>query len=136
MKHIYLGISILIIGLSSCNDDQVENYLGNWDAAYLEINEVEPIFCSSSWAEIFKLDDGSMRVELRICEEELFATTTNYNFDFVEFDFVDQVASGIEVVVEGTIKYIGREEIQLEMIRDVYVDGFFVSGKDYYCIFE
>ena len=136
MKNIHLWISIIIIGLSSCNDDKVENYLGNWDAAYIEINEVEPIFCTKSWAEIFKLDDGSMRVELRICEEEFFATTNNYNFDRVEFDFVDQLASDVEIVVEGTIKYIGGVEIQLEMLRDVYVDGFFVSEKDYYCIFD
>ena len=133
MKHVYL--LMLVVGLSACNDNE-EAYLGSWKASYIEINEVEPVFCSSSWAEVFKLDDGSMRVELRICDEEFFVTTNNYNFDIVEFDFVDEPVSDVEIVVEGTIEYIGGGEIQLIMIRDVYVDGFFVSGKDYFCIFD
>ena len=136
MKQIYLCLSVLIIGFSSCSEDREERYLGNWDAAYLEINEVEPVFCGNSWAEVFKLDDGRMRVELQICEEEFFATTSKYNYDFVEFEFADQLASDVEIVVEGTIEYIGGGEIRLEMFRDVYVDGFFVSGSDYYGIFD
>ena len=136
MKQLYFWLSIIVLGLSSCGDDNEENYLGSWDAAYIEINDLEPLFCSSSWAEVFKLDDGNMRVELRICDEEFFATTNNYNFDIVEFAFVDQPANDVEIVVEGTIEYVGGGELQLNMIRDVYVDGFFVSGKDYFCIFD
>ncbi len=135
MKHIYAFLTLIVLGLSSCSDPE-ESYLGNWDAAYVEVNGVEPFFCSSSWAEVFKLDDESMRVELRICDEEFFATTNDYNFDVVEFGFVDQPTIDIEIVVQGTIEYIGSGEIQLEMIRDIYVDGFFTSGKDYFCIFE
>lgn len=127
----------MMLGLTfiSCSDDQ-ENYLGSWNAEYIEINGSQPFFCASGWAEIFKMDDGSMRVELGICDEEFFATTNSYNFDLVEFGFTDQPASDIEIVVEGSIEYIGGGEIQLNMFRDIYIDGFFTSGKDYYCIFN
>lgn len=135
MKQLYICLSVIIVSLTACGTNE-ENYLGNWDAAYIEINQVEPWLCSSSWAEIYKLDDGSMRVELRICDEEFFATSNNYNYDIVEFEFVDALSSDVDVVVEGTIQYVGSGEIELDMIRDVYVDGFFVSGKSYFAVFD
>ena len=133
MKHICL--LLLVICLSACSDTE-ERYLGNWDADYIEINQIEPLFCSSSWAEIFKLNDGNMRVEVKICDEEFFATTNNYNYDVVEFGFVDQPTFDVEIVVEGTFEYIGGGQLELNMIRDIYVDGFLVSGKEYYAVFD
>lgn len=133
MKNIYL--LLLLFSLTACSDSE-ERYLGSWNAEYIEVNQLEPFFCSSSWAEVFKLDDGSMRVEVKICDEEFFAISNNYNYDFVEFGFSDQPTFDVEIVVEGTLEYIGGGELELNMIRDVYVDGFFVSGKEYYAIFD
>lgn len=133
MKNIYL--ILLVFSLAACSDSE-ERYLGSWSAEYIEVNQLEPFFCSSSWAEVFKLDDGSMRVEIKVCDEEFFATSNNYNYDFVEFSFIDQPTFDVEIIVEGTLEYISGGELELNMIRDVYVDGFFVSGKDYYVIFE
>jgi len=133
MKHFYL--LLLVLSITACSDSE-EQYLGNWKANYIEVNQQEPLFCSSSWTEIYKLDDGSMRVEVKICDETFFATSNTYNFDFVEFGFVERPAFDIEIVVEGTLNFIGNGEIELDMFRDVYVGGFFASGKDYYVTFD
>lgn len=129
MKNVYL-LLFSVFCIISCSDSE-ENYLGNWDATFIAINDQEPFVCSSSWLDVFKLDDGSMQVELEICDEEFFSITNNYNYNTIEFGFVERPTVDLEIVVEGTLEYMGGGELELRMYRDIYIDGFIASGKDY-----